>query len=325
MELYFLGTSSGVPTKSRNVSATALLESKGKGWFLIDCGEATQHQLLHTPLSLNYLQAICITHIHGDHCYGLPGLLASAGMNNRKDPLTIIAPEGIKQWFEATQAFTKLYLPFELHFIEVEQFDSIEIGQFTITATALSHRVPSFAYCFEESTIRMYPDIDKLEQSNIPRGPIWGELVRGNDVEYQGQILMSKAFTKLAHLPRKAIICGDNDTPEKLDSLIEGAHLLVHESTYSEAMKERAGEVGHAYSSQVASYAQTKQVPSLILTHFSPRYQFSPEAEVSIEQIRQEAQTDYSGHLFLAHDLAHYRIDRAGLVEEIKDAKDKDE
>ena len=94
MNLKFLGTSAGVPTKNRNVSGVALRESKGKGWYLIDCGEGTQHQVLHTKLSFHSLKAIFITHVHGDHCYGLPGILASAGMGGRKAPLTIVAPAG---------------------------------------------------------------------------------------------------------------------------------------------------------------------------------------------------------------------------------------
>jgi len=85
MELIFLGTSSGTPTKSRNVSAVAIKKQNNKSWYLIDCGEGTQHQILRTKLSLLHLNTICITHIHGDHCYGLPGLFASASMDTRKD------------------------------------------------------------------------------------------------------------------------------------------------------------------------------------------------------------------------------------------------
>ena len=89
MNIVFLGTSAGVPTKTRNVTGIAVREERGNGWYLVDCGEGTQHQILHTNLSINALQAIFITHIHGDHCYGLPGILASAAMNGRKAPLKI--------------------------------------------------------------------------------------------------------------------------------------------------------------------------------------------------------------------------------------------
>ena len=95
MEITFLGTSSGVPTKNRNVSGLAIKKQDSKSWFLVDCGEGTQQQLLQTKLSLKYLTAICITHVHGDHCYGMPGLLATTAMSGRTEPITIIAPEGI--------------------------------------------------------------------------------------------------------------------------------------------------------------------------------------------------------------------------------------
>ncbi|WP_444997439.1 MBL fold metallo-hydrolase [Aliikangiella sp. IMCC44359] len=97
MELIFLGTSSGVPTKNRNVSGLAIKMQKNKHWYLVDCGEATQHQILHTKLSIKYLEAIFITHVHGDHCYGLPGLLASMSMAGKTEMLTIVAPKNIEK------------------------------------------------------------------------------------------------------------------------------------------------------------------------------------------------------------------------------------
>ena len=109
MNIVFLGTSAGVPTKTRNVTGIAVREERGNGWYLVDCGEGTQHQILHTSLSINALRAIFITHIHGDHCYGLPGILASAAMNGRKAPLKIMAPSGVREWVEATQQHTQLY------------------------------------------------------------------------------------------------------------------------------------------------------------------------------------------------------------------------
>ena len=122
LHLTFLGTSAGVPTKKRNVTALAIEclnpfgstgnspSKKNKPWVLVDCGEATQHQLLETNISSHQLAVICITHVHGDHCYGLPGLLASMAMSGRKESLTIIAPQAIKQFIEAVKATTELYL-----------------------------------------------------------------------------------------------------------------------------------------------------------------------------------------------------------------------
>ena len=129
MEVIFLGTSSGVPTKHRNVTAIAVKMLKSKSWYLVDCGEGTQHQILHTNLSLNNLQAIFITHVHGDHCYGLPGLLASAAMSGRTNSLTIIGPGNIREFIENTQKTTQMRLSFNINFIDVEKvsyFDDVK-------------------------------------------------------------------------------------------------------------------------------------------------------------------------------------------------------
>ena len=124
MELIFLGTSSGTPTKSRNVSAVAVKKQNNKRWYLIDCGEGTQHQILRTKLSLLHLSVICITHIHGDHCYGLPGLLASASMDGRKELLTVIAPEGVRLFLNSIIKTTQLELSFKVNFIKPEEIKS---------------------------------------------------------------------------------------------------------------------------------------------------------------------------------------------------------
>ncbi|NVJ56977.1 MAG: ribonuclease Z [Vibrionaceae bacterium] len=319
MELCFLGTSSGVPTKTRNVTAVALKESKGKGWFLVDCGEATQHQLLKSSLTVNNLQAILITHIHGDHCYGLPGLLASAAMNHRTEPLTIIAPKAIQDWFEATQKFTQLYLPYPLRFIDAESLPSVTIGQFTIDLTPLTHRVPSFAYRFTESTIKSYLDFEKLAQHNIPRGPIWGQLVKGKDVVFDGKVLKSRDFTYYSHPPRRIIIAGDNSEPEKLTEFSRDCHALVHEATYAKELAVQAKEYGHSYAELVAQFAEKTQINNLVLTHFSPRYRAELNADTSIEQLRSEAEKVYRGRLFLAQDLARFRMDTQGTLEQVFD------
>ncbi|WP_144395468.1 ribonuclease Z [Pleionea sediminis] len=314
MEVCFLGTSSGVPTKSRNVTAIALTESKGKDWYLIDCGEGTQHQLLHTKLSLNALKAIFITHVHGDHCYGLPGLLASAGMSGRKEPFVIVAPKGIKEWVESVQTHTQLYLPYEIQFIDTEHYKAQIFGQFKVQTTALSHRVPSYAYSFTEHQVDMQLDFEKLKASGLPQGPLWGKLKSGIDVEFEGKKYLSRDFVRTVGFPRKVVIGGDNDSPELLKETCKESHILIHESTYTEEMKIRAKEVGHSYAKQVASFAQSLSIPNLILTHFSPRYQLDSSSGDSLETLRSEAESVYDGNLNMASDFECYRLDKSGKV-----------
>ncbi|WP_084166460.1 ribonuclease Z [Stutzerimonas azotifigens] len=315
MELLFLGTSSGTPTRARNVSGLALLEDSGKGWYLIDCGEGTQHQVLRTPLTLHGLRAIFVTHVHGDHCYGLPGLLASAGMARRQEPLEIVAPAAIEGWVRATLRMSGTWLPYELHFHASETFTGWRNPQVRVEATALSHRVPSWGYTFTEARPDPRLNIDRLDRDGIPRGPLWGQLVRGYDVEHEGRPLRSDDYLIFDRPARRIVVGGDNDRPELLRDACRGAQLLVHEATYTRPVAEASrGDFGHSTAAQVAAFAQEAGVPNLVLTHFSARYQSSPGRGLSTEDIRAEAAASYQGRLFLAHDFLRLRIGKDGIA-----------
>lgn len=315
MDLVFLGTSSGTPTKQRNVTALALVADSGKGWYLVDCGEATQHQLLHTPLSLNNLRAICITHVHGDHCYGLPGLLASAAMSGRTAPLPILAPKGIEAWIRATLDLTTVFLPFALEFIATETFGTWQDGQWAVHSAPLSHRVPSYAYSFTELQVEPQLDTAKLAADGVPQGAIWGRLKNGEDVVHTGRTLHSADYLSYPNLARKIVVGGDNDTPSLLHSLCQGAQVLVHESTYTQAVADKHGaSFQHSSAASVAAFATAAGLPNLVLTHFSARYQSNPGLSPSIADIQAEAAAGYSGQLFLAEDFARFRLSRSGQL-----------
>ncbi|QDQ27940.1 MBL fold metallo-hydrolase [Chitinimonas arctica] len=318
MDLLFLGTSSGVPTKQRNVTGLAVLEESGSAWYLVDCGEATQHQLLHTSLSVNDLVAIFITHVHGDHSYGLPGLLASAAMLGRKRPLTLVAPAALEGWIAATRAFSELYLPYELNFVAVETCAAWSGNKLQVEAVPLSHRVPSYAYVFTETNQAPSLDTDRLAALGVPAGPLWGQLRKGLDVVFGGQTLKSADFLHHPHAPRRIVVGGDNDTPSLLATACNRAQVLVHEATYTEEVGSKAGDVGHSTAAAVAAFAQSAELPNLVLTHFSARYQSDTTRSPSIGDIRAEAAAHYRGKLLLAEDFARYRLDRAGELKRVE-------
>lgn len=310
-----LGTSSGTPTRARNVTALALLEDTGKSWYLIDCGEGTQHRLLRTPLSLHDLRAICITHVHGDHCYGLPGLLASAGMMGRKAALTIIAPQGIETWVRATLEMSQSWLGYDLDILAVESLGEWRNLNMRIEATALSHRVPCYGYSFTEARPDPRLDIDRLERDGVPRGPLWGQLARGFDVEHEGRILRSDDYLSFSRAPQRIVIGGDNDRPELLDDACRGAQLLVHEATYTEAVANDArNDFGHSTAASVARFAQTVGLPNLVLTHFSARYQKNAGRGHSIDDLYAEASALYAGKLLLAEDFMRLHLGKDGQL-----------
>jgi len=319
VDLLFLGTSSGTPTKTRNVTGLALLEETGKGWYLVDCGEATQHQVLHTPLSLHELHAIFITHVHGDHCYGLPGLLASAGMQGRREPLDIIAPAGIEEWIRTTLRLTRTWLSFELNFHAAESLGEWRSDELCVEAIALSHRVPCYGYSFTEACPGPRLDIERLDRHGIPRGPLWGQIARGLDVQYEGCMLRSDDYLIPGHPPRRLVIGGDNDRPALLAEACGTAQVLVHEATYTQAIaNDSRTDFGHSTAAAVAAFAQSAGLANLVLTHFSARYQTDPKRGPSIQDIRDEAAAVYQGRLFLAEDLARFRLGRDGMLSRLE-------
>lgn len=315
MDLQFLGTSSGVPTKARNVSATAVIEASGKSWYLVDCGEGTQHQLLHTPLSMRDLRGIFITHVHGDHCYGLPGLLASAGMSGRSEPLELIMPLALHEWLRLSLAVSQTYLPFELHLLAVETLQDWRSAQVAVTTVELSHRVPSYGFVFTEINPEPRLDTERLQADGIPRGPLWGDLAHGRQVEHEGRVLDTLTYLKASRAARRIVACGDNDSPALLAEVAKGADVLVHEATFTEPVLQRSqSNFGHSTAAAVAQFAEAAGVPNLVLTHFSARYQDNPQRSPSIDDVRQEALAHYSGQLTLARDLQRYHLGKDGLL-----------
>lgn len=328
MQFTFLGTSSGVPTSSRNVSALAIRSAESKSWCLVDCGEATQHQLLHTGYSLAKLKAIFITHVHGDHCFGLPGLLASAAMANRKGVLKIVAPLALKEFLQVTMKATQLKLAYELEFVDVAQFvdarqtipgidKPLQIAGLSVSAIELSHRVPCYAYYFSRTINKRHLKIHRLQQRNIEPGPIWGRLQNGEDVTLEdGCKLESDDFVQLETSQKSVLVCGDNDKPALL-SLANKPDVIVHESTYDDATLKKVGYAHqHCSAAQIAQYVQSAGVNNLVLTHFSPRYHGSGKNSDSdpLCILEQEARLHYDRNLFLAKDFDTYHLDQQGQL-----------
>jgi ribonuclease Z len=277
--LTFLGTSAGIPTKQRNVTALAVecvnpylsgdkvKSKKSRPWLLIDCGEGTQHQLLRTKLSGHNLAAICITHVHGDHCYGLPGLLASLAMSGRTQPLTIIAPKAISILLDTLTVTTELHFTYPIEFIAIEEVLAVTekasdaavnsaqhnnnpadkahpiilnfsaTQQLTIEIIPLSHRVASHAFVLTQRLTINKLNTDKLRADNIAAGKTWGMLQRGLDVTLEnGEVLKSAEYVEQDVEVTKIIVAGDNDTPSLLAEAASDAVLVVHEGTYTESV-----------------------------------------------------------------------------------------
>jgi len=315
MEILILGTSAGTPTRQRTMSALALRLRGARQWVLVDCAEGTQHRILRTPLSLMSLRAVFITHLHGDHCYGLPGLLASAAMLNRTEPLAIVGPPPLRAMIECIMQASQLTLPYPLAWITPDELgDATVLPDLAVTATPLSHRLPCWAYAFTESAIERSLDTDRLRADGVPASHLWRDIQQGRDVTLpDGRAIVAHDYLLAPRRARRIVVAGDNDTPALLSEAAGGADVLVHEATYTEAVLQKIGPgPQHTSAMQVARFAEEAGVRNLVLTHFSPRYQDGGPLPLSM--LEEEARAEFGGHLVIARDLDHYVLDREGAL-----------
>lgn len=305
MELLFLGTGSGVPSKLRNVSSIALklLAERNSVW-LFDCGEGTQHQILSTTLKPRKIEKIFITHMHGDHIYGLPGLLSSRGFQGGEEPITIYGPKGIRGYIQTSLRFSGARLSYPIHFVEFEQEGVIfEDHQFKVSIKKLQHGLPSFGFRIEEAAHEGTLDAEKLKEMNIPSGPVYGRLKNKEKVELEdGRILDGNDFVGPTQKGRIVTILGDTIKHPNSVKLAQGADVLVHEGTFGPEEETLAREYNHSTTSQAASIAKEADVQQLLLTHFSSRYLYK-----DLKAIEKETRKIFPNTMIM-HDLQEVLI-----------------
>ncbi|MDT8859954.1 ribonuclease Z [Alkalihalobacillus sp. MEB130] len=274
MEFHFLGTGSGVPSTSRNVSGLVVrfLQRKSTQW-LFDCGEATQHQILQCPITLTKIDRIFISHLHGDHLFGLPGLLCSRSAQGAKTPITIYGPDGVEQFVRTSLTVSKSFLSYDLQFITIEEGILYEDDSIKVETLLLDHVMPSYAFKLTEAEQPGSLKVKELQVIGIEPGPIYQRIKAGEKVELaDGRLIDGANYIEPNKKGRTVVIAGDTRPIEAMVSFAAEANLLIHEGTFRHEKKDHADQFGHSTISEVTELAKRANVSQLILTHISSRY-----------------------------------------------------
>ena len=308
MEITFLGTSSGVPTRARNVSSVALrLPQKAEIW-LLDCGEGTQHQLLRSEIKSSQISKIFITHMHGDHIFGLMGTIASSGLAGKGQPIDIYGPPGLAEYLQASAKYSYMNLGKRLRVHQVKPGLVYEDTQFAVYCQLLKHRVPAYGYRIIEKDRPGRFNLEKAQALKIPPGPVYGKLKQGKTITLEdGRKIDGKQLCGEPEIGRKVVYCTDTVFCYAAVELAQDADVLIHEATFAHQDAEMAFERLHSTSTMAAQVALLAGVKQLIMTHFSPRY--APGNNLQLSDLKQEARAIFP-QTKLAYDFFTYEVPR---------------
>lgn len=309
MELQFLGTGAGQPAKQRNVASLALklLDELNEIW-LFDVGEATQHQILKTNIRMRKITKIFISHNHGDHIFGLPGLLATRSFQGDVGPLTIYGPPGLEQFVKTSLRVSRTKISYPIKFVELTQGGLIYDNQgFKVYTEKLDHRVPSFGYRVVENSRPGELLMEKLSKYNIPNGPLFGKLKAGEQIVLSdGTILDGRDFLGPERPGRIVTIIYDTRSTPTIAELAKDADVLVHESTFAGNEAKLAHAYYHSTSVEAAEVARDNNVKKLYLDHVSARYLGN-----KAKKLEKQAQKVFP-NTFLANDFDQINIPMKG-------------
>ena len=284
VKVVFLGTSASTPSKERNLSSTCV-NFNGQN-FLFDCAEGTQRQLMQSGLSFMKVDFIFISHFHGDHILGLPGLLATMTMQERQKELFITGPKGIGEKVKAALWLSGFRPSFPLKVKELKRKEIIlKEKNFKITAFPLKHEIPCFGFVFEELRPAGKFIREKALKLGIPEGPLWRQLQQGKGVKLGGKSFKPEQVLDFSQGKKGKKVAVVMDTMPKYNiSELTEADVLVHEESLSSAFEQRAKETRHSTAAQAAGIAKKARVKKLFITHVSTRHQ------KEIETLEKEAQ-----------------------------------
>jgi len=271
LNIIFLGTSGSWPTVKRNVTSIAL--KRGSEVLLFDCGEGTQRQFQKSKLSYMQVSKIFITHFHGDHFLGLPGLIQTMQLNDRSKPLHVYGPKGMVKLMQQLLSLGFFKPGYKIVAHELADGEVLDFEEYKIKIINAKHGVPAIAYSFEEKMRPGRFNKSKALKMGIPEGPFFSQLQHGKTITLKdGRKIKPSMVLGPPRKGRKIVISGDTKPFDKMIEFSKDADVLIHDATFESSMQDIAGDYGHATAFQAAEIAKKAEVNKLYLTHISPRY-----------------------------------------------------
>jgi ribonuclease Z len=285
--LNILGCGSALPT-TRHLPTCQVIDLRGK-LYMIDCGEGTQLQMRRMKIGFNRLNHIFISHLHGDHCFGLPGLLSTLGLLGRTAAITIHAAKEIRDFMDPVLAVFCKGLPFEVKFNLINPYLHsliLEDRSVSIYSIPLKHRIPACGFLFEEKPREAHIIRDMVDFYKVPLKTL-KDIKQGHDfITEEGEIIPNSRLTTPAAPPRKYAYCSDTAFNPEMIPIIEKVDLLYHEATFGEDEALRAKETHHSTAAQAAEIALRAKAKRLVIGHYSARYE-------NISILKKEADSIY--------------------------------
>ena len=283
MKLVFLGTSAAQPTAKRGLSCICL-EREGE-ILMFDAGESTQISYMKSGLGWNKKMKLFVTHLHGDHCVGILGLLQTMSMQNRTESLEIFGPKGIDEFLAANIKILNFGLSFSILITIVNEGTIYENNKFLIHAAKANHSITAFSYLFEEKDKPGRFNVEKAKELGIPEGELWNKLQNGEDITNNEKIIKPEQVLGKKRLGKKIGISGDTMPTKELEKFFRECDYLVFDSTFLDEEKQKAQDTCHSTAKQAAELGKNANVKNLILTHFSTRYKDEIGHKTEAEQI----------------------------------------
>ena len=270
MKLVFLGTSGAMPTTDRGLTCICLV--KDNEILMFDAGEGAQISYLKSGLPWNKKMKIFVTHLHGDHCIGILGLLQTMNLQNRTESVEIFGPDGIDEFIAANIKILNFGLSFPILISRVNEGLIVDEKDYSVFANDANHGIPAFSFRFDEKDRpgKFFPENAKALE--IPEGELWRELQMGNSIEIDGKEIFSSQVTGKRRPGRKIGVSGDTRPTDELVEFFKNCDYLSFDSTFADELKDKAVEANHSTAKEAAELAEKANVSTLILTHFSARY-----------------------------------------------------